>query len=212
MKMPSADELFKKFDTNGDGVLSKEEFAAGLKKFHERTRERMGAPSGEPGGPPFGPRGMRPFGPRPFGPMGVHPFPGPLGMSPPAGPKGMARPEGPKGSEGMGPPAGRMGMGAFGGGMGMGAPGGPMGTGSFGGPMGMSPHFGPPGTRPPFGVGPFDRFDKNKDGKLTEDEVPAPLWERLSKADAVKDGAITKNAFEAAFKKMMEERGAKRPQ
>ena len=35
-KRPDPDELFKKFDANGDGVLSKEEFAAGMKKLHER--------------------------------------------------------------------------------------------------------------------------------------------------------------------------------
>lgn len=48
----------------------------------------------------------------------------------------------------------------------------------------------------------FSRFDKNKDGKLTKDEVPAPIWEHLSKADANHDGAVTKDELEAMRKKM----------
>lgn len=38
----------------------------------------------------------------------------------------------------------------------------------------------------------FKRFDKNKDGSLTEDEVPAKAWTRLSKCDANGDNAVTK--------------------
>ena len=37
----------------------------------------------------------------------------------------------------------------------------------------------------------FARFDTNKDGKLVADEVPAPVWNRLSAADLDKDGAVT---------------------
>jgi hypothetical protein len=37
----------------------------------------------------------------------------------------------------------------------------------------------------------FARFDANKDGKLTKDEVPAPVWSRLSVADLNGDGAVT---------------------
>lgn len=58
-KGPSADELFKKFDANGDGSINKEEFAAGMKKI----RERLGRPGTHlgPGMGPFaGPPGMRP--------------------------------------------------------------------------------------------------------------------------------------------------------
>lgn len=43
----------------------------------------------------------------------------------------------------------------------------------------------------------FTNLDKNKDGKLTEDEVPAHLWARLSKADKDADGAISKSEMEA---------------
>jgi len=37
---------------------------------------------------------------------------------------------------------------------------------------------------------PIAQFDKNKDGKLTEDEVPPEVWARLSKADNNGDGLI----------------------
>lgn len=66
-KGPSVDELFKKFDANGDGSISKEEFAAGMKKI----RERLGGPRAH------------------FGP-GMGPFAGPPGMRPPLAPPGMS--------------------------------------------------------------------------------------------------------------------------
>ncbi|MCC7495516.1 MAG: hypothetical protein IT204_24410 [Fimbriimonadaceae bacterium] len=44
----------------------------------------------------------------------------------------------------------------------------------------------------------FAKYDKNKDGALTQDEVPAEAWQRLSKADANQDGKITAAEFEAA--------------
>jgi len=44
----------------------------------------------------------------------------------------------------------------------------------------------------------FGNFDSNKDAKLTKDEVPAPVWERLGTADANKDGAVTEAEFEKA--------------
>lgn len=47
----------------------------------------------------------------------------------------------------------------------------------------------------------FDRADKNGDGKLTKDELPGPLAERLMKADADGDGAVTKAELEEARKK-----------
>jgi hypothetical protein len=81
---------------------------------------------------------------------------------------------------------------------------------------GQGPHFGPGG---PGGHGPaahfdgkrptvadlFAQLDKNKDGKLTKDEVPPRLWEHLTKAGAVKNGAVTKEALESSLKKMREE-------
>ncbi len=47
----------------------------------------------------------------------------------------------------------------------------------------------------------FARADKNGDGKLTKDELPGPLAERLMKADADGDGAVTKAELEEARKK-----------
>lgn len=47
----------------------------------------------------------------------------------------------------------------------------------------------------------FARADKNGDGKLTKDELPGPLAERLMKADANGDGALTKAELEEARKK-----------
>ena len=149
MKMPNIDEIFKKFDTNGDGSISKDEFAAGVKKVHELIQahiKQMGSPFGAPG---FGAWGMRP----PFGVPGKGPQAGPLA------------------SAGVGPKAGP-----------------------------------PQGLKRPGLSELFDRFDKNKDGKLTKDEVPAPLWERISKADANHDGAVTKEELESARKKMEEQR------
>jgi acetyl esterase/lipase len=45
-------------------------------------------------------------------------------------------------------------------------------------------------AQPP-GGNPFDRFDSNKDGKVTRDEVPERLRERFDAIDANKDGTIT---------------------
>ena len=71
----------------------------------------------------------------------------------------------------------------------------------------------------------FKRGDKNSDGKITKDEVPEFVWDRLSKADADKDGAVTPEEMKKAreqmrekmrekFKKAFEERmsGAKKPE
>ena len=46
---------------------------------------------------------------------------------------------------------------------------------------------GPPAGRPDMAAM-FDRFDKDKDGKLSKDEVPPPMAERLVRADTNKDG------------------------
>jgi len=56
------------------------------------------------------------------------------------------------------------------------------------------------GGRPGGGAGGGDMFanlDKDKDGKLTETEVPEQLWARLSKADKDADGAVSKAEMEA---------------
>ncbi len=39
--------------------------------------------------------------------------------------------------------------------------------------------------------GMFRRYDANRDGKLTKDEVPEYVWQRYAEADADADGALT---------------------
>ena len=45
----------------------------------------------------------------------------------------------------------------------------------------------------------FERDDKNSDGALTADEVPADKWAELSKADADGNGAVTKEEIKTAI-------------
>ena len=52
----------------------------------------------------------------------------------------------------------------------------------------------------------FEKFDKNKDGALTSDEVPENCWTKISRADADGDGAVTK----AELKKARRDRKGKR--
>jgi len=156
---PNADELFKKWDSNSDGVLSKEEFIAGFQKMHGRQREAAC--------PGFG-AAMPPFG-------------GPLRM-----PRFMLWGIGPQaGSPGEKPPF----LWPFGG--------------PQCGPPGKGPQAAPPGSMPPLPQV-LSRLDKNKDCKITQDEVPAALWHRLSKADTNSDGVITKEELEATQKKLKE--------
>lgn len=60
-----------------------------------------------------------------------------------------------------------------------------------GGP-GRGPREGGPGRgeRPT-----FKTFDRNGDGVVTSDEVPAEVWERLKRLDADGDGKITEDEF-----------------
>lgn len=46
----------------------------------------------------------------------------------------------------------------------------------------------------------FSRFDGDKDGKLSKSEVPAEMWERLSKADENADGLVSKTELESVFR------------
>lgn len=46
------------------------------------------------------------------------------------------------------------------------------------------------------------RFDKNDDGKLTEDEVPEGPWARMTRADADKDGIVTKEELKKELKRL----------
>jgi len=43
----------------------------------------------------------------------------------------------------------------------------------------------------------FDDIDKNDDGKVTKDEVADWTWERYSRADGDKDGALTRQEMES---------------
>lgn len=69
--------------------------------------------------------------------------------------------------------------------------------------MAARPQGGPEGKGAPQGGpgkgGPemFANADKNKDGKLSKDEVPAEMWERLSKLDKDNDGAVSKEEMAA---------------
>ena len=44
----------------------------------------------------------------------------------------------------------------------------------------------------------FERMDKNNDGALTSDEVKERFWQHLVKADANRDGKVTKQELEQA--------------
>ena len=47
----------------------------------------------------------------------------------------------------------------------------------------------------------FSRFDTDKDGKLAKSEVPAEMWEKMSKADENADGLVSKEELEGAYGK-----------
>lgn len=68
-------------------------------------------------------------------------------------------------------------------------PGGPGGRGAFGG--------GPGGGNPSDGM--MERFDTNKDGKLTGDEIPERMRERLADIDKNDDKAVDKEELSAMF-------------
>lgn len=48
----------------------------------------------------------------------------------------------------------------------------------------------------------MERFDKNKDGKLSKGELPDPMWERISRADANGDAALSKEELDTFREKM----------
>jgi hypothetical protein len=50
----------------------------------------------------------------------------------------------------------------------------------------------------------FARIDKNGDGKLTGDEIPAPMKERLEMIDTNKDSSVDKTEMLAAMKARMQ--------
>ena len=46
----------------------------------------------------------------------------------------------------------------------------------------------------------FTRFDTDKDGKLSKTEVPAEMWDKLSKADNDADGLVSKGELEKVYR------------
>lgn len=56
----------------------------------------------------------------------------------------------------------------------------------------------------------FKQFDKNKDGLLTADEVPERAWQRISKADANGDAAVSRDELRAACRKRRGPKGERR--
>tara|TARA_R110002096_G_scaffold23511_6_gene74828 strand:+ start:82 stop:984 length:903 start_codon:yes stop_codon:yes gene_type:complete len=45
----------------------------------------------------------------------------------------------------------------------------------------------------------FKRADKNEDGKISQDEVPAEIWERIGRFDTDEDGAVTQKEVAAGM-------------
>ena len=117
------------------------------------------------------------------------------GQHPNAGPHAQgdhpSRHSGSHGEHGMGqPPFGRGPMGR-----------GPMGSGPTpGGPRGLERSALEGRRGPPPTAALLAQFDKDKNGKLTKSELPEPLWDRLSKADANGDGEITQDEIDAHMK------------
>lgn len=68
----------------------------------------------------------------------------------------------------------------------------------FGGEKGKGP-FAPPSFKSM-----LDKFDKNKDGALSKDEVDGKMWDRLGKADKDMDGKVTEKEFADNRKAMLD--------
>ena len=49
----------------------------------------------------------------------------------------------------------------------------------------------------------FNRLDANKDGALTEKEVPPLAWQKIQIADKDKDGKVTLSEYQSAFTKKL---------
>lgn len=68
-----------------------------------------------------------------------------------------------------------------------------------GGPDKMK-RFGRPGGGPGGPDAIFQKMDTNKDGKLSQDEVPGEMWSKLSNADEDADGTVSKAELEKVFR------------
>jgi Ca2+-binding EF-hand superfamily protein len=83
-----------------------------------------------------------------------------------------------------------------------------------GGPQGP----GGPNNRPGNAQGPemmmrmFESRDANKDGKLTDDEIPPQMRERISNIDSNNDGAIDRSEIERAMRRFEGMRPGNRPE
>ncbi|MDA0835766.1 MAG: EF-hand domain-containing protein [Planctomycetota bacterium] len=118
------------------------------------------------------------------------------------------------------PPEGRFAGGQLNRGRGFGPPEGRGPQGRPGGPGGPEgrPGFGPggPGAAGAPGRGPnpenmLKRFDKNGDGKLSQDEVNENLKKRFDKIDANGDGAIDQDELRTMLEKRANKQGGKKP-
>lgn len=170
--MPQGPSPFDRLDADHDGKLSKDEV---MQHFAQVDADGDGSVTKE--------ELMKSM----QGASGHRPNGAPHAPSDPA----ASRP-GSRGEHGLGqPPFGR---GPIGGGF---TGRGPM----HGGAMGPSSRSSMEGHRgPPSPAAMLEHFDENKDGKLTKSELPEPLWDRLSKADANGDGEITQDEIEAHMK------------
>lgn len=77
---------------------------------------------------------------------------------------------------------------------------------------GMGGRFGEKGAGGPDAV--FSRYDEDKDGKLSESEVPGEMWSKLRKADTDADGLVSRAELDKVFGEMREYNGdaPKRPE
>jgi hypothetical protein len=71
------------------------------------------------------------------------------------------------------------------------------GRGGPGGPGGAKGPGGGPRAGGPAAM--FPRYDADKDGRLSKSEVPAEMWEKMSKADENADGLISREELEGAY-------------
>lgn len=55
----------------------------------------------------------------------------------------------------------------------------------------------------------FERFDQDKNGSLSKTDVPEPVWNRLSKADANHDGSVTREELGDRLKSLRGQRRAR---
>lgn len=171
--------MIEQLDANEDGLLEIDEI---VNKFRDRVAQADGNSDGKLDNDEVA--------------MVMHGIRELMGVRPGGGPPGFGRPGGPDG-EGRGPGPDRRGPG------GPGGPGRRPGT-PPGGPDG--PGRGPDGER---FLMLFERLDEDGDGKVSVDDLPDPVRDRLSKADTNQDGLIDKQEFKEAHKKMMEMRGSR---